>query len=628
MIRRWHSPCSAAGMTRPLSRLALALLVAAVSHACASRSGPLAPVPPSAARTLTPFKSTRDLQSAMDRVATSRREADEARRAAAAAAEAAWQERCRRMERDDFVVVCGRSPTIDGMTVSRRRIMAATRTNQHAGLEEGVVVKRHGDVLIVLRRGRLFTFAIGGGQLASVAVTDASGLRDGDLDDWAAWYDELFVSGQTVVVLGYGSDVDGMRIGLFDLDAAGGLRHRDTYHLRSQDYIAASNQSARLIGDRLVLSTSMSLIDPDGGLTNWRPAIGRRDGTGAVPPMRVVPATRVMEPVRELDHHSQAHSVISCQLAPSFRCDATVVLADWLAAYYVSPTAAYLWTTPWLGRRTERSVLYRIPLDGGAVTAIGISGAPSSQLSFLEDEQQIFNVAIDNAEGVWLLRLPLSSFSDGREDAQAGDYRPLQEGDGLGATVRFVGPYAIAIVHDLSTSEVTRRVVAVRLEDGRRFPLLVPHDTHRIDTIGDDAVILGPGDDGGRRITAIAFDPEPALSSTLDLPSVPGFEHYNEAPLYRKDDDDSGLLGLPIFAGTSGHWHERPPQMVFVSHQRHSLSLSGTIDGAVAPDQSLDHTQAFFVGDRMFALMGGELVEGRQTASGVEVVRRIELGRR
>ena len=115
-------------------------------------------------------------------------------------------------------------------------------------------------------------------------------------------------------------------------------------------------------------------------------------------------------------------------------------------------------------------------------------------------------------------------------------------------------------------------------EDGRRFPLMVPHDAHRIDTIGGDAVIVGPAGNDGLRITAITFSPEPAISSTLDLPSVPDFEHYTEALLYRQDDDGSGLLGVPISAGTSGHWHERPPRMVFVSNQRHSLTLSGTID--------------------------------------------------
>ena len=565
----------------------------------------------------------------MDDVATSKREADEAQRAAAAAAEVAWRERCRRMERDDFVVVCGRSPTIGGMTISRIPIMEATLTNQHAGLEEGGVVKRHGDLLIVLRRGLLFTYAIGGGQLEPRAVTYASGLRAGDPTDWQTWYDELFVSGQTVVVLDYGRYQDAMRIGLFDLDDAGGLRHRDTYYLRSQDFFAASNQSARLVGDRLVLSTSMSLIDHvGGGAAPWHPAIRHRDGTGFASPMRVLPGTRVMEPVTALDHHSQAHSVISCRLAPSFRCDATVVLAESLTAYYVSPTAAYVLTAPWLRERTERSILYRIPLDGGHVTAIGVRGAPSSQFSFLEDEQQILNVAVSNDAGVWLLRLPLSSFSDGSEDAQASDYRPLEEGEGLGATSRFVGPYVIAVVRDLSKPEASRYVVAMHRDDGLRFPLTVPHAIHRIDTIDGDAVLVGPDGDQGLRMTGVAFSPEPAISSTLDLPSMPDFEHYTEALLYRKDEDDSGLLGLPIFAGTIGHWHELPPRMVFVSRQRHSLALSGTIDGEIAPDQSWDHVQTFFVDDRVFALMGSELVEGRQAGSGVEVVRRVELGGR
>ena len=40
---------------------------------------------------------------------------------------------------------------------------------QHAGVDEGGIVKVHGDHLVVLRRGRVFTIAIGDRELRPVS---------------------------------------------------------------------------------------------------------------------------------------------------------------------------------------------------------------------------------------------------------------------------------------------------------------------------------------------------------------------------------------------------------------------------------------------------------------------------
>src|SRR5439155_9226923 len=67
--------------------------------------------------------------------------------------------------------------------------------NQHAGVDEGGIVKLHGDYLVVLRRGRLFTVAVGDDELRPVSVADAFG---GEIDPNGTWYDEMLVSGNTV----------------------------------------------------------------------------------------------------------------------------------------------------------------------------------------------------------------------------------------------------------------------------------------------------------------------------------------------------------------------------------------------------------------------------------------------
>ena len=94
---------------------------------------------------------------------------------------------------------------------------------QHAGVDEGGIVKRHGDYLVILRRGRLFTVKVGDNDLAPVSVADAFGSG---IDPRGAWYDEMLISGSTIAVIGYSYARGGTEIGLFEISRAGRLAYR------------------------------------------------------------------------------------------------------------------------------------------------------------------------------------------------------------------------------------------------------------------------------------------------------------------------------------------------------------------------------------------------------------------
>ena len=68
------------------------------------------------------------------------------------------------------------SPTgvaLDGVTADDAKDAESVTNTQHAGVDEGGIVKVHGDHLVILRRGRLFTVRIGDGSLSPVASLDA-----------------------------------------------------------------------------------------------------------------------------------------------------------------------------------------------------------------------------------------------------------------------------------------------------------------------------------------------------------------------------------------------------------------------------------------------------------------------
>ena len=87
---------------------------------------------------------------------------------------------------------------------------------QTAGVDEGGIVKRVGDHLVILRRGRLFTVRVGGDQLQPTTMLNAYAPGS---DPSGAWYDELLIHERTVVVVGYSDARGGTEIGLFELGA-------------------------------------------------------------------------------------------------------------------------------------------------------------------------------------------------------------------------------------------------------------------------------------------------------------------------------------------------------------------------------------------------------------------------
>jgi hypothetical protein len=301
---------------------------------------------------------------------------------------------------------------------------------QHAGVDEGGIVKLHGDHLVVLRRGRLFTVKIGSDALEPISAVNAFGP---DIDPANTWYDEMLVSEDTIAVIGYSYSRGGTEVGLFNIDGAGHLGYRSTYHLRSNDYYSSRNYASRLIGNKLIFYTPLYL-DPNAARPfDSFPAV-RKWHQGAKPEEfeRIVSATHVYrseQPMREVEALT-LHTVATCDLSEgNFKCEATAVLGPSGRVFYVSPEAVYVWTTDlsWReGKSRTASQVFRMPLDGSGPAALGVSGSPIDQFSFLESEDDYLNVLVrseGSGDGMWhaegtggdvaLMRVPLSTFSDG-----------------------------------------------------------------------------------------------------------------------------------------------------------------------------------------------------------------------
>jgi Beta propeller domain len=526
---------------------------------------------------------------------------------------------------------------------------------QHAGVDEGGIVKVHGDHLVVLRRGRLFTVAIGGDALTPISSVDAFGP---DIDPRGTWYDEMLVSQDTVVVIGYSYERGGTEVGLFQIDPAGKLGYRSTYHLRSNDYYSSRNYASRLIGSKLIFYSPLYMRPGYDDPFQSFPAV-RKWHKGATPGefKRIVSANQVFRPEHAIDsgYGVAMHTVTTCDLASGdFDCKATSVIGPPGRVFYVSPDAVYIWVTGWVNQGEKmqaKSMVYRMPLDGSSPSAVGVSGSPVDQFSFLQSEDGYLNVLVrseNTGDGMWggeysagrvaLLRMPLSSFSDGSEPVRSSSYQKLPTPRGYPFQNRFVGGYLLYGTgggwgYPQKREKAT--LYAVRWASGDLDAVPLAHGIDRIEQMGSDAVVVGT-DGADLHFSSIGLAGSPAEVSDYVRKGASQGELRSHGFFYKSNGRDSGILGLPISVpGRAGYQHlfENSAAVLFLRNK--SLHFEEVGELGAQPDKAKDdacrascvdwygNSQPLFVHGRTIALLGYEMVEGAVEDGYIRETRRV-----
>jgi len=531
---------------------------------------------------------------------------------------------------------------------------------QIAGVDEGGIVKVSGDYLVVLRRGRLFSVSTAGDGLDPVGMIDAYPPGTGG----GGWYDEMLVSGDWVVVVGFSYGRGGTEINRFRLGADGQFTFVDSHHLRSADYYSAENYASRLVGDQLIFYTPLGFDDEDEPL-NSLPALSRWSADEDEPTWRRITTGRqvyVARPLRDKGPQSinTMHTVSMCDLtAPQLNCSSTVILGSDSRTFFVSQNAVYVWTDTGYTWNEEtddqdfiQAFLYRLPFDGSAPQAVGVQGNPIDQFSFSPNvaagRMDVLVSADAGGDEMWasevsqgdmaLLRLPMSQFGDGSGRASPGDYQSLPGStyDGIINTNRFVAGWAMYAMSRYDGGRRTSELVAVPVAGGEPTLFNFDEGVDRIEPVGADALIVG-GNDTVDFTTLVLGGARPTVGSTFTVPQASQSESRSHAFFFRPDtaDGSSGLMGLPIMTQaerTGGGWNASA-DMLFLRRDARILSdfgrLHASSDQAGRIDQCVasctdwyGNARPIFLRGRIFALMGYELVEGREAGATIKEVRR------
>ena len=532
---------------------------------------------------------------------------------------------------------------------------------QHAGVDEGGIVKVHGNHLVILRRGRLFTVKLGDGSLQPVSAVDAFGP---DIEPRGTWYDEMLVSDDTIVVIGYSYERGGTEVGLFNINDAGQVSYRSTHHLRSNDYYSSRNYASRLIGSKLIFYTPLYLNPGAEDPFQSFPAVRRwHKGAAREGFQRIVSSTQVYRSEQEITspYGLALHTVTICDMADGFSCKATAVLGPMGRVFYVSPESVYVWVTDWARRGTEhrqQSQLYRMPLDGSGPSTLVVSGGPIDQFSFLESADRHINVLVrseSNGDAMWaaegaagdvaLLRVPVSNFSDGTRTALAENYRALPKPKGYTFQNRFVGEhllYGTGSGWGYPSGTANSELFAVRWSNrnGDVDQLTLPHGVDRIEQMGNDAVVIGT-DGKNLHFSSVRLGRSAEVISRYTREGASQGELRSHGFFYKPEGANSGMLGLPISRpGRPGYRHlfESSAAILFLRNDNLEFQVVGELEAR--PERAVDdgcrascvdwygNARPLFVRGRVLALLGYEIVEGFRDDGRIHEMRRVNYAPR
>ena len=532
---------------------------------------------------------------------------------------------------------------------------------QVAGVDEGGIVKTWRDYLVILRRGRLFSARLGAEPGAAAPISALDVRPPGAHHD--AWYDEMLVHAPSgrIVAIGFSYEHGATEVGLFQIATDGTLSHRETHLLRSNDYYSSRNYASRLVGDTLVFYMPHYLVgfrESDGVPRVSLPGV-RSFAAGTRAFRSIIDGRKIYRIGGDRDG-STLHTVVTCDLSsPRFTCTAHGIVGDEGRTFYVSRDAVYVWVTPgWNDWNDEEediderpSHLFRLPLDGARPSAIVVRGAPVDQFSFHETDSALFVVTRGEGGGdaMWAPEFTRGSVALARVDFASGPggrtlrpahYRVLQRPRSnrhrhQAMQNRFVGRY---LIYGMGTTWGTPGQGGVRAflhdyQEGRSFAADLEHSVDRIEAMGGAAVIVGT-EGSNLHFQALGLGPVPSGAGHHVIANASQGETRSHGFFYRRLTENSGLLGLPTRGPGSagaGQLTQGAANVQFLRVQSLEFSGLGALSNhAQTQDDQCEvscvdwygNARPLFLRNRVFALMGYELVEGQ-----IQGDRLTEIGR-
>jgi len=211
-----------------------------------------------------------------------------------------------------------------------------------------------------------------------------------------------------------------------------------------------------------------------------------------------------------------------------------------------------------------------------------------------------------------------------------------------GAHNRFVGDW---LIYSGDIAEDSKRMSApvYALRYARNEPvqtLGMPFAVERMEVLGGNALLAGQSVQGDLYFTSVRLEERASVVSTFIQPDAAQGESRTHGFFYKAQDADTGILGLPIKRATAkgmDRYLDDSAGVVYLRNRALMLSTLGQLDAAPITKRHADdgckascvdwygNARPIFLGDRVFALLGYELVEGQVVDERIRERRRVDF---
>ena len=459
---------------------------------------------------------------------------------------------------------------------------------------QGGFVKAHGDYLVVARLGHLISVGI---DERSMRVIDVMPIdADTDLVSWRS--PEMLVSDGVIALVDRGGGSKA-HVRVFGIDRRGGFERGGEFTING-----LRQAVARLKGRKLALFGTHELAR---GAAASLQLPHYEDGT------EVVDAKNVRRPIVETGEPN-LYLTATCDLgAEATACDAEGIVGPPASYVHEAADAVLVWAGS-----EEDPVLHRLPLLGGSLGAVRARGTPIDRFAFDESRGVVHvfvSAATDGLDDLKLLRMPTSSSRPRLRVVDVPDL--LGHADTI--RTRFVGRH---LLYGHRSGTV---VNVVPLDaPGKTATLDLSHQVDRIEAMRETAVAVA--DDGATlHFTPLMLGRSPQAGSGFVLSDPP------DSFFHGLGSRDEGVVALPTRIRPGGTDAVRffDPHREFAALGELTATRSVFVDERCSLDFCFNwqrnQQRPFFYDDRVFALLGHELVEGRLDNGQIREVGRIEL---
>jgi hypothetical protein len=566
----------------------------------------------------------------------------------------------RKSEKNSSLGVCvdtEEKECLDHVVITGSHITAADliTNNQVLGVDEGDIIKQFKNLLVILRKGRLYSINIGSIDSKELLKIDEINAFS---PDWVndAYFDEILIDEGIVLVLGYNYDLKSSEIIRFEISEDGYFKYKDNYLIKSSDYYDNENYASRLFNHQYIsyipiqLDTNRSLYDqlptlakiPDGFVGNVK----------SLEWNNIVDIDDIYYPIQSVLYPT-LHSYITCPLDKEvLYCNAVGIIGSDSNFSYNNGENVYLWMSAWDSRalfnddiditntlydyKTEyrevnekfknvdalyNPLVYRISLKDLSVEAIQVTGMPVSQFSFHHFEGDLYMYSVVDEDTGNLLKMPDYLFNKQASNSSI-NLRTIENIPGISSNERFIDKQLFLGSFEWEYEDFPL-LTMINIKSGKLEKFELGHSSNRIEAFNNNALIIGETSESNLGITIINTNYN-KIKQTYLLDRLEG-ENRSHAFNFNHIDDFllAGLTTQPKnkaeFEGSDYYWDDNiSSDITFIGGNNDNIEYIGELLSENKPskgckfscDDWYGNSRPIFIGERIFALSGDELIEG------------------